>query len=385
MVANWLAELDGRRIAVEVPATSANLGAGYDCLGLALDLTDRIEVEVRSWSRGEIELEIDGEGVDELTEDRDNRFVQSLESTLVTLRGEIPEGVGWRISMRNRIPLCAALARRPRRRSPGSSRPTPWPTATSPRPTCSAWRRRSRAIPTMSGAALLGGFVASAALDGTVEALRFDVPRDLRCVLFIPELRLPDRRRCARRCRRRSRSRMRRPTWPGSRSASPGWPAAGSTSCATSRSTGSTSRTGRRSTRSCRRLVEAAREAGALGACLSGSGSAVIAFTDTVAAVARIEAAFSAVAADTDLPGQATVVTPAQRRREGRPPRLIRVRGQLRGPQAPDGPAGRDTGCHQNRAWPRSTGSTRGPTLRPWATSSTGSVSRSASADHEHR
>ena len=35
MVANWLAELDGRRIAVEVPATSANLGAGYDCLGLA--------------------------------------------------------------------------------------------------------------------------------------------------------------------------------------------------------------------------------------------------------------------------------------------------------------------------------------------------------------
>ena len=58
------------------------------------------------------------------------------------------------------------------------------------------------------------------------------------------------------------------------------------------------------------RLVEAARAAGALGACLSGSGSAVIAFTDTVAAVARIEAAFSAVAADTDLPGHATVVTP---------------------------------------------------------------------------
>jgi homoserine kinase len=57
-------------------------------------------------------------------------------------------------------------------------------------------------------------------------------------------------------------------------------------------------------------LVAAAREAGALGACLSGSGSAVIAFTNTVAAVARIEAAFSAVAADTDLPGEATVVTP---------------------------------------------------------------------------
>ena len=70
MVANWLAELDGRRIVVEVPATSANLGAGYDCLGLAIDLTDRIEVEVRSWSRGEIELDIEGEGANELTEVR---------------------------------------------------------------------------------------------------------------------------------------------------------------------------------------------------------------------------------------------------------------------------------------------------------------------------
>jgi len=29
---HWLAELDGRRVVVEVPATSANLGAGYDCL-----------------------------------------------------------------------------------------------------------------------------------------------------------------------------------------------------------------------------------------------------------------------------------------------------------------------------------------------------------------
>jgi hypothetical protein len=30
MVTNWLAELDGRRVVVEVPASSANLGAGYD-------------------------------------------------------------------------------------------------------------------------------------------------------------------------------------------------------------------------------------------------------------------------------------------------------------------------------------------------------------------
>ena len=38
-------ELLGRRLTVDVPASSANLGAGYDCLGLALDLTNTVTVE----------------------------------------------------------------------------------------------------------------------------------------------------------------------------------------------------------------------------------------------------------------------------------------------------------------------------------------------------
>ena len=43
--ADRIADLDGRWIAVEIPATSANLGAGYDCLAVALEIVDRIEVE----------------------------------------------------------------------------------------------------------------------------------------------------------------------------------------------------------------------------------------------------------------------------------------------------------------------------------------------------
>jgi homoserine kinase len=58
------------------------------------------------------------------------------------------------------------------------------------------------------------------------------------------------------------------------------------------------------------RLVSAAREAGALGACLSGAGSAVIAFTDSMAGITRLEAAMFAAAADADLAGKAVVVEP---------------------------------------------------------------------------
>ena len=80
MAAHWLAELDGSSLAVEVPASSANLGAGYDCLGVALEMVNRIELEVRVWSRGAIELSVEGEGRNELSEDRQNCFVLGLEA-----------------------------------------------------------------------------------------------------------------------------------------------------------------------------------------------------------------------------------------------------------------------------------------------------------------
>ena len=80
MVTHWLAELDGRRATVEVPATSANLGAGFDCLAVALALTNKITLEVRSWSRGQIALTVEGEGPVVHTEHRENRCVPGVEA-----------------------------------------------------------------------------------------------------------------------------------------------------------------------------------------------------------------------------------------------------------------------------------------------------------------
>ncbi|MBK5239364.1 MAG: hypothetical protein JJE28_09705, partial [Actinomycetales bacterium] len=41
------ASLSGRVVTVRVPATSANLGPGFDTLGLALGYYDELEVSVR--------------------------------------------------------------------------------------------------------------------------------------------------------------------------------------------------------------------------------------------------------------------------------------------------------------------------------------------------
>ena len=313
MVAHWLAELDGRRVAVEVPASSANLGAGYDCLGIALAMTNRVELEVRSWSRGLIELTVDGEGRDELTEDRDNRFVRGLEAALVDARGALPDGVGWRIQMHNQIPLSRGLGSSAAATVGGVVAANALLGGTLD---AAAQLRIATSVeghPDNAAAALLGGFVVAASTgagDAThIEALHFDAPRDLRAVLFIPEMRL-------------STSDMRR-ALPSSipladAVANLGAVALGVAGMAAGRTDLLRNLTVDRIHEPYRaaaypqlpRLVQAARDAGALGACLSGAGSAILAFADSMADITRIEAAFAAVAADTDLPGRIAVVQP---------------------------------------------------------------------------
>ena len=60
-------------------------------------------------------------------------------------------------------------------------------------------------------------------------------------------------------------------------------------------------------------LVAAARRAGALGACMSGAGSSVIAFADSETLAARLAVALEAAAQEAGLPGHSLVVRPRAR------------------------------------------------------------------------
>jgi len=309
MAGHWLAELDGSRVTVEVPASSANLGAGYDCLGVALAITNRIELEVRVWSRGEIELTIEGEGRNELTEDRENRYVRGLEAALQKARGDLPDGVGWRIEMHNQIPLARGLGSSAAATVGGILAGNALAGEALSMAEMLAIACEIEGHPDNAAAALLGGFVVSARDDGGVEAIRFDSPRDLRAVLFVPERRLStDEMRAA---------------LPASvpladAVANLGAVAVGVAGLATGRYDLLARLTVDRLHEPYRAavfpqlpsMVEAARGAGALGACLSGAGSTILAFADSMAGITRIEAAFFAAAADVDLPGEVLVVEP---------------------------------------------------------------------------
>jgi homoserine kinase len=84
------------RIRVSAPASSANLGPGYDCLGVALPLRNVVEVEQRP---GPLEVVVGGEGADTLPCDATNLVVRSFAEAW----GGPLDGLAFR--MHNEVPL----------------------------------------------------------------------------------------------------------------------------------------------------------------------------------------------------------------------------------------------------------------------------------------
>ena len=70
----------GQQVEVTVPATSANLGPGFDSLGLALSLHD--SVRVRTTTSGRTLVRPTGEGVENLPTDERHLVARALVSTL---------------------------------------------------------------------------------------------------------------------------------------------------------------------------------------------------------------------------------------------------------------------------------------------------------------
>ncbi len=93
-------------VIVSVPASTANLGAGFDCLALALELRNRIEVTDLGSGTG-LELRVEGEGADQLPRDGRNLMVRAMERVFQVV-GRRPAG---RLSLRavNGIPLGSGL------------------------------------------------------------------------------------------------------------------------------------------------------------------------------------------------------------------------------------------------------------------------------------
>jgi homoserine kinase len=90
-------------VTVRVPATSANLGPGFDCLGLALTLYDTVSAEVID---GDPMVTVDGEGGDTLPRDHTHLVAASLRMA-AQAAGLTPPTV--KLHCRNNIPQARGL------------------------------------------------------------------------------------------------------------------------------------------------------------------------------------------------------------------------------------------------------------------------------------
>lgn len=88
-----------RSVAVRVPATSANLGPGFDTLGLALSIYD--DLVVTSLAEPGLDIQAEGEGADEIPRDESNLLVRAMAYAFEAVDRPMP---GLRLRARNTIP-----------------------------------------------------------------------------------------------------------------------------------------------------------------------------------------------------------------------------------------------------------------------------------------
>ena len=88
-----------RSVTVQVPATSANLGPGFDTLGLALSLYDHLDVSVRI--EPGVTVEVHGVGEGDVPTDETNLVVRAIAHTFAAYGQEMP---GLNVIAHNVIP-----------------------------------------------------------------------------------------------------------------------------------------------------------------------------------------------------------------------------------------------------------------------------------------
>jgi len=91
-------------VRVRVPATSANLGPGFDCIGMAMDIYNIIEAEEQNGSA--LDIEVIGEGAGNISLDENNLVYVSMKTVFDEV-GYKHKGINLRLI--NEIPLTRGL------------------------------------------------------------------------------------------------------------------------------------------------------------------------------------------------------------------------------------------------------------------------------------
>jgi homoserine kinase len=173
------------KVTVSAPATTSNLGPGFDCLGLALGLRNELTVELHD-DAGPLTVEIEGGGAATLPKGETNALVAAARKVL-------PPSLPGRLvfKARNRVPLARGL---------GSSATAAvaglWagahllPTLRHSEDELEALAVELEGHPDNVAPCVHGGLTASLVTDGRARAHRLNIHSSISTVVCVPEFEL---------------------------------------------------------------------------------------------------------------------------------------------------------------------------------------------------
>ena len=178
-------------IRVAAPATTANLGPGYDCLGMALDIWNTIEVEPLPGG-GASSVTVSGEGAGELESGTENLVYRSMEFLYRELGRPMP---AVRVVCENEIPLARGLGSSAAAIAGGLAAANALAKTDGADGEFSA-RDLLEMAATIEGhpdnvaAAVMGGLQLVVTEESTLYTVPVSVPAEIHAVVFIPDVRI---------------------------------------------------------------------------------------------------------------------------------------------------------------------------------------------------
>ena len=177
------------KVTIKVPASTTNLGPGFDCLGLALKLYNTVEME--RTEEKDITIKISGEGEKELPRDELNIILSAIKLVFDKAGEKL---CGLRIRQVNQIPIGRGLGSSAAARLAGIMAANELLKANLSEGEILRLAAELEGHPDNVAASLFGGLVIVGREGKDFRWLRLEVPENLKVVVAIPEKRLSTQR-----------------------------------------------------------------------------------------------------------------------------------------------------------------------------------------------
>lgn len=180
-----------RKIRVRVPGTSANCGPGFDCIGLACTIYNDLELTFSD--EPGLFIEITGDGASKIPTDERNIVYQAVKLILAKA-GRTADFPGITIRMENHVPLSRGLGSSATAIVAGLKAANVLIDNYFNRRELLHFATEMEGHPDNVAPAIFGGFTISTVTDGEVECFAFLPKFKLKLVVAVPDFPLPTRK-----------------------------------------------------------------------------------------------------------------------------------------------------------------------------------------------